>query len=432
MLAEMIKQQTDSIAASFAASSHAQVQTTEQSGDRIANAITDSLSDPLQKIAAAVNTTTDTNGQVVTKALNEVLVTFSAKLEDSFGGQMGAINQLLQQTTSAMQSTVARFDQLANNLDDAGKNAADAMSERLSVALESMESRQLALNKTMTDFVTQLRDMMQSSQSETSAHIQSTLALLGEQVAAMTEQLQSQASSAAESHQEQQNKLLQSASAIQQNISEQSSHLIEQLTEQVQAMLGQTTNVVSSMQTAVATMRDVTKDNTQRMEASAGTLALSAENFAKAGDSVAGVMQQTGSVSDKIATTSVALNTAAVTVQNALADYNNAGKTLSEMVAALKSTVEIAKLDASVSQGLVNQIKQSADNLQQAQSSVDGIFKEICEELANAHEVFTGNLTKAIKSSNTDYQKQLKDAVDILKTAIAELGDVVETIPARR
>lgn len=432
MLAEMIKQQTDAIAASFAASSHAQVQTTEQSGDRIANAITDSLSDPLQKIAAAVNTTTDTNGQVVTKALNEALVTFSAKLEDMFGGQIGGINQLLQQTTAAMQSTVARFDQLANNLDDAGKNAADTMSERLSVALESMESRQLALNNTMTEFVTQLRDMMQSSQSETRAQIQNTLALLGEQVAAMTGQLQNQAQSAAENHKDQQNKLLQSASAIQQNISEQSSHLIEQLTEQVQTMLGQTANVVSSMQTAVTAMRDVTNENTQRMEASAGTLALSAENFAKAGDSVAGVMQKTNSVSDKIATTSVALNSAAITVQNALTDYDKAGKTLSEMVEALKSTVEIAKLDASVSQGLVNQIKQSADHLQQAQSSVDGIFKEICEELANAHEVFTGNLTKAIKASNTDYQKQLKDAVDILKTAIAELGDVVETIPARR
>jgi predicted nucleic acid-binding Zn-ribbon protein len=197
-------------------------------------------------------------------------------------------------------------------------------------------------------------------------------------------------------------------------------------------MLSQTANVVSSMQAAVTSMRDVTKDNTQRMEASAGTLVLSAENFAKAGDNIAGIMQQTTNISDKIATTSVALNTAAITVQNALTDYDKAATTLSEMVAALKSTVEIAKLDASVSQGLVNQIKQSAEHLQHAQSSVDGIFKEICDELANAHEAFTGNLTKAIKASNTDYQKQLKDAVDILKTAIAELGDVVETIPVRK
>lgn len=177
MLAEMMRQQTDAIAASFqeithrhvaaiTESSNAQIQTTEQSGDRIAQAISDSLSDPLQKIAAAVNTTTDTNGQVVTRALNEALVAFSQKLEDMFGGQMGNMNLLLQQTTTSMQAAVARFDQLADNLGEAGKNAADAMSERMSKALESMESRQQALNATMTEFVGQLRDLVQSSQSE--------------------------------------------------------------------------------------------------------------------------------------------------------------------------------------------------------------------------------------------------------------------------
>ena len=106
LLAEMTLQQTEAIAASFRESSKAQIVTTEQSGDRIAQAITDSLSEPLQKIAAAVNTTTDINGEAVTRVLNEVLITFSQQMKDMFGGQMGDISQLLQQTTTAMQSTV--------------------------------------------------------------------------------------------------------------------------------------------------------------------------------------------------------------------------------------------------------------------------------------------------------------------------------------
>lgn len=533
MLAEMTRQQTEAIAASFkeisqshvnaiAESSKAQVQTTEQSGDRIAQAISESLSEPIQKIAAAVNTTTDTNGQVVTRALNEALVTFSQKMEDMFGGQISNINLLLQQTTSAMQSTVARFDQLANNLNDAGKNAADAMSDRLSAALESMEARQSALNTTMSDFVSQLRDMVQSSQSETNNQLQQTLALIGDKVSAMTDQLQKQAQSAADAHQAQQDKLQQNASAVaqelatqvqtnmsmmqqqltsmmdvikeqsaqtaasnaeqqkrlsqhtentvavlsdrvestlanldqsvtsmieimtkqieqsslshqstQQYLSEQASQLVEQLSQQLQAMITQTNNAVSSMQSSVTSMRDVTKDNTQRMENSAGTLALAADNFAKAGSSVAGVIQQTGVVTDKMATTSVALNTAASTLQVALNDYSNAGKAMSQMVGELKTTIEIAKQDATVSQSLVNQIKQSAEHLQQAQSTVDGIFKEVCDALANAHEVFASNVVKGLKSSNTAYQKELKDAVDYLKTAIEELGEVTEKIPAR-
>ncbi len=523
MLAEMTRQQTEAIAASFSENTRAQIVTTEQSGDRIAQAISDSLSEPLQRIAAAVNTTTDTNGQVVTRALNEALVTFSQKLEDMFGGQMGNINQLLQQTTTAMQSTVARFDQLSDNLSDAGKNAADVMSERLSTALESMEARQLTLNNTMTEFVIQLRDTVQSSQSETNSQLQKTLALIGDQVAAMTDQLQKQAQAAADTHQNQQTHLQQNASALaqelaaqvqtsmssiqqqlasmievmkeqsaqtslsnteqqktltqhtqdtvgvlsdrvestlanldqnltgmleliskqavdtaqshqttQQQLAEQANRLVEQLSQQVQAMTAQTNNAVASMQASVTSMRDVTKDNTLRMENSAGTLSLAADNFSKAGNSVAGVIQQTSTVTDKMATTSVALNVAATTVQTALTDYSSAGKAMSKMVEELKATVEVAKKDATVSQSLVNQIKQSAEHLLQAQSSVDGIFKEVCDELANAHEVFANNVVKGLKSSNTAYQKELKDAVDYLKTAIEELGEVAEKIPVRR
>jgi hypothetical protein len=669
MLTEIIHQQTEAIAGSFATSSN-------DSGNRIAQAISESLNEPLQKIAAAVNTTTDNNGEVVTRALNEVLLTFSQQMQDMFGGQMGDISQLLQQTTTAMQSTVARFDQLTHNLGDAGKNAADVMSERLSTALESMEARQLALNHTMTEFVTQLREMTQTSQSETSSQLQQTLALLGEQVAAMTHQLQQQAQAAADNHQHQQDKLQQNASALaqelatqvqtsmsamqqqlvsmielmkeqanqtassnaeqqksltqhtqqtvealtnrlesslatideqakiaqstmqqqlqlmvdalktnaertvsaqdeqqnrflqnvamtterlqtqaqaaadnhqnqqdklqqnasalaqelatqvqtsmaiiddqaktsqfvvqeqlqvmvealklnavqstaaqntqqrrlfenmetalvslnekvektvstlnktvtdfgtlmsqqaqqssdsnqatQRQLAEQSTRLIEQLTQQVQAMTAQTNNAVASMQTAVASMRDVTKDNSQRMESSAGTLSLAADNFAKAGNSVAGVIQQSGIVSDKMATTTIALNTAADTVQAAVKDYHQAGQTMSTMLDALKATVDIAKQDASVSQALVNQIKQSAEQLQQVQSSVDVFFKAVCDELANAHEEFANNVVKGLKSSNTAYQKELKNAVDYLKTAIEELGEVAEKIPTRR
>ena len=421
MLAEMTGQQAEAIAASFRESSKAQIVTTEQSGDRIAQAITDSLSEPLQKIAAAVNTTTDTNGEAVTRVLNEVLITFSQQMKDMFGGQMGDISQLLQQTTTAMESTVSRFDQLANNLGDAGKNAADVMSERLSVALESTEARQLALNNTMTEFVGQLRDTVQSSQSETNDQLHQTLKIISEKVGSMTGQLEQQAKNAASTHSEQQERLAQVASK-----------LTSDLTAQVQAIIEQTNNAVSSMQASVVSMRDITKDNTQRMENSAGTLSLAADNFSKAGNSIAGVIQQASTVTDKMTTTSVALNVAATTVQTALNDYNSAGKAMSQMVEELRATVEAAKKDATVSQSLVNQIKQSAEHLLQAQSSVDGIFKEVCDELANAHEVFANNVVKGLKSSNTAYQKELKDAVDYLKTAIEELGEVAEKIPVRR
>ena len=676
MLADLTHQQTEAIAASFRESSQAQIQTTEQSGDRIAQAISDSLSDPLQKIAAAVNTTTDTNGEVVTRALNEALVTFSQKMEDMFGGQMGNMNLLLQQTTSAMQSTVARFDQLANNLGDAGRNAADAMGDRLSAALEAMEARQHALNATMSEFVAQLRDMVHASQSETNTRMQEAMRMIGEKIGQMTEQLERQARLNTESHQEQQARLAENASqvanqlaaqvqasqaamqeqlgamlevlreqsaqtqtvtseqqemlaqrtettvklltsqvqtlvnqmdqriadfaeklvqkdeqstkahasaqaelaqqqqtaqqamqqqlaamlevlreqtvqtrdatseqqvwltrqtqetvdslsgklvssldtldgqvkssmdAIQQQLAamvatlqqqadrsastseaqqqrfledsqramtrmaervdqslsgleqkmaalvetltrqsslaaqshheqqnqlaEHATRLIETLSQQVQALTAQVNAAAGAMQASVTAFREVTTESTRRLEGSAQTLGLAADHFAKAGNSVNAVIQQTGQVSDKMVTASASLTQASGAVETALAHYNEAGQAMVQMVEALKTTVEVARQDATVSQSLVEQIRQAADHLKTANTEVNGVFEKVCEELANAHEAFAKNVENSLRRGNTAYQKELRDAVDYLKSVIEELGDVAEKIPGRK
>jgi hypothetical protein len=523
MLADLTHQQTEAIASSFRESSKAQIETTEQSGDRIAKAISDSLSDPLQKIAAAVNTTTDQNGEVVTRALNEALVTFSQKLEDMFGGQMGNMNHLLQQTTASMQATVVRFDQLASNLGDAGRNAADAMGERLSAALEAMEARQLALNTTMSDFVSQLRDMVKSSQSETNAQLQQSMQLIGEKITQMTEQLEQQSRRSSDSHQEQQSRLTENANQVasqlaaqvqasqaamqeqlsamlgvlreqttqtgevaakqqrqfvedgqraanemadrvgqsmggleekmsglidtlvlqtnktaqshqdtQNLLSEQASRLIETLGQQVQALTTQVNHAVNSMQSSVSALRDVSTESSRRLEGSSQTLSLAADNFAKAGNSVNAAIQQTSAVSDKMVSTSLSLNQASSAVESALNNYNEAGQSMIKMVEELKATVEVARRDASVSESLVEQIRQAAEHLKTANTEVNGVFERVCEELAGAHEAFAKNVENSLKRGNTAYQKELKDAVDYLKTAIEELGEVAEKIPARR
>jgi methyl-accepting chemotaxis protein len=200
----------------------------------------------------------------------------------------------------------------------------------------------------------------------------------------------------------------------------------------VQALTGQVNQAVASMQASVAALRDITTDSSRRLEGSAQTLGLAADNFAKAGNSVHAVMQQTGQVSDKMAGAALSLNQASGTVEQALAHYNEAGQAMIQMVEALKTTVEVARQDAAVSQSLVDQIRQAAEHLKTANTEVNGVFEKVCEELANAHEAFAKNIDNSLRRGNTAYQKELKDAVDYLKTAIEELGDVAEKIPGRK
>lgn len=534
LLEDMTRQQSEAIAASFQAitqqhvtaiseGTRAQVQTTEQSGDRIASAIAEVLSEPIQKIAAAVQSTSDTNGQVVTRALNEALVAFSQKLEDMFGSQMTNMNQLLIQTAASMQTTVSRFDELAANINNAGKNAADAMGERLTQALESMEKRQEVLNHTMSDFVSQLRDMVQSSQTETNQRMQDAFSLMGESLSSIVSQMAEQARKSSSSHQEQQDLLAQNAAKmaaelggqiqstlgsiqaqfsemvevlqvqnaasaianeetqtrmaqsadkathnladkVQETISNLDAKMsdfvgmlkqqvesaaasqkdvqneitgrvqvaIELLTNQVQALVAETNRSVVSMQSITTAMREITVDATRRMENSAETLSIAADDFAKAGNSVTTVMGQAGQVGEKLSTTAGALSSAATVVNTALTEYQASRDAITRMVSELKVVVDAAKQDATVSQGLVNQITRSAEKLQEAHSSVEGLFEGVCNELAKAHDAFAQNVEATLKKSNGAFQKELKDAVDYLKTAVEELGDVVETVPARR
>jgi hypothetical protein len=534
LLEDMTRQQSEAIATSFqkitqqhvaaiSEGARAQVQTTEQSGDRIASAISEVLSEPIQKIAAAVQSTSDTNGQVVTRALNEALVTFSQKLEDMFGSQMTNMNQLLLQTTASMETTVSRFDELAANINNAGKNAADAMGERLTQALESMGKRQELLNRTMSDFVAQLREMVQSSQTETNQRLQETFSIMGDRLSSMVNQMEEQARKSSVSHQEQQELLAQNAAKmsgdlggqiqstlgsiqtqfsemvqalqvqnaetamaneetqarmarnsnqaihgladkvektvgnldgklsdfidmlrmqiestastqkeVQHEITERVRIAIELLTNQVQALVAETNRSVDSMQRATSAMRDITGDATRRMENSAETLSIAADDFAKAGNSVTGVMGQAGQVGEKLSSTAGALSSAAAVVNTALTEYQGSRDAITRMVTELKVVVDAAKQDATVSQSLVNQITRSAEQLEKAHSSVEGLFAGVCDELAKAHDVFAQNVESTLKKSNGAFQKELKDAVDYLKTAVEELGYVAEAIPARR
>jgi ribosomal protein L16 Arg81 hydroxylase len=125
---------------------------------------------------------------------------FSQRLQDLFGGQITGINQLQQETITALQATVARLEQMASDVQASGTKATDAMAERLAQAMTSVEARQEALNRRMGEFLEQLRQLTRESQSETNQKLHEILDALGVKVGEMVTQLQTQSAQAAVSH----------------------------------------------------------------------------------------------------------------------------------------------------------------------------------------------------------------------------------------
>ena len=211
-------------------------------GSTISGAITGGLAGPLDEIKTAVQQASGDQSSAAVKMLKDVMVEFSQRLNDLFGGQISGINELNQRTAQTMQDAVTKLNELVVTLQDAGRRSSDSMAEqmakvmgemearqatitqttqalvdqlrqaielsqkatsegvrsstdemakRMAEAIEKMEQRQESINERTREFVDQIKALVGASQNETSAKLQSTLQVLGEQLGGMLKEFQS-------------------------------------------------------------------------------------------------------------------------------------------------------------------------------------------------------------------------------------------------
>ena len=211
-------------------------------GTAISGAITGSLAGPLDEIKQAVQQASGDQSATAIRMLQDVMTSFSQKLNDLFGGQISGINELNQRTAQTMQDAVTKLNELVVALQDAGQRSSESMAEqmakamaemesrqasitqntqalvdqlrhtieqsqkttsegvrsstdemarRMAEAIEKMEQRQDSINERTREFVDQIKALVASSQTETSAKVQSTLQTLGDQLGVMLKEFQS-------------------------------------------------------------------------------------------------------------------------------------------------------------------------------------------------------------------------------------------------
>lgn len=391
---------------------------TEHSNQQMTNAIVDAL----KPIAEAAKSTSETNGDIVTRALTEALTAFAAKMEDIFGGQLKGMNELLKDTMLAMQATVTRFDELANNLKTAGTDSAKAMSEEMQKALDSLQVRQQTMNEQMGEFVHQIKNLVENSQSETAKKLQETLGLLGSSVNDMISKLTMMAENAATQDQDR---------AIKTN--EAFGQATGDLSSQVQLLAKHSLQAVQAMKTTTTSMQEITSDSINRMNTGADTLHRAATNFADAGKAVSGVMQQTVTASEKIQQSSTVLASSSKQLSEVMGGYEKARDDINQMVTELKVVVENARREATLTSELVKKLETAAALLGNAQTDAGEYLEQVSEVLGEAHQAFANNMENTLKKGNTTFNKELSDSVEYLRDIVQELGETLDSkMPSRR
>jgi ABC-type transporter Mla subunit MlaD len=207
---------------------------------------------------------------------------------------------------------------------------------------------------------------------------------------------------------------------------------IGNLVSLTEGLMSEVRAIADGVRDTINAMRSVTSDAVSRMNGGAETLFLAADEFTKAGQSVAGVFQQASHVSDKLAEAADSVAVSSSTLRSVVADYATTRETLGAMVVDLRSTVENARREASLTSDILARIESASQKLGQAQKDAEDYLAGISKVLVETHGEFAENLTKILDESYRDFYAGLSKATSLLRTAVEELAAVVEQIPVAR
>lgn len=473
---------------------HQQIQSSlssqQELGEQFKQSIQTGISQPLQRIADGLNQQRESTGRDLSSALDDVLVAFTQRLQDLFGGQTAGIYELHQKTIEALQSTIQQFQQMASNIDATGRQTTGAMAETLTETMKAMESRQQTMNERMAEFLGQVRKMTQESHAETGQKLQTLLGDLGQQMTRMVTELQTQSRAANDDHQGRQQQMADATIAAITNLSNgvqtslqtmqgQLTGMLDKLEQQTQstaahyeeqqrrasehgqrvvenltASVDQTVTKVStqaadllaqlvilvenhqqaaaeavrSIHAAVASMNQVTTAALTDLNRGAETVLTAAHEFGRAGQSVAGVFEEATGVAKELSTSAETVSSATRAMGAIVDDHRMVRQQLNEMIEALKSTVASARKEASLTADILTRIDSATQKLATAQNQADLYLSQVAEVLAQTHQEFASSMRNTLSVANQQFFQHLSDATSLLRESIGELEATLSEI----
>lgn len=392
-------------------------------GHQIAVGIETSLQEPLKQIGEVVAKASGDQSTAAATLLQDVMASFSQRLNELFGGQISGIQELNQKSAQAMQDAVASLHALLGRMEENSQRSGDAMAEKMAKAVEEMERRQAEINQQTRSFVDGMREMVAQSQAETHGKLNEAIGGLNQQMTTMIGALQAQA---AQAHQQQQRR--------EEILTERTTGMVSGLGDSVAEIVKQMAVSTDQMRQSVAALERTTTTSVDKLNAGAHTLEQGAAAFAQAGDRVTGALGKATVVADKMTEVSGALTSSSTALQTVLSDYRANREATGSMLTELRAVIESAKKEASLTQQALDRIQEAATKLAQAQQETENYLEGVSDVLAEAHSKFADGLSRTLDRANSDFHAKLSSAVGLLSSAVEELEVSLSgaTTPSRR
>jgi ABC-type transporter Mla subunit MlaD len=285
-------------------------------------------------------------------------------------------------------------------------------------ALEQMQLRQAEANDQMRMFIDQMKESVAKGQSESAELTMGMMKELSESSSALIKGLQSQAYSDQEAHEHRQA-----------SIARQTTDLLDQQGEHLAGLTAAVKDAAQVMQETVERLQLATTTNVERMGLGAERLLSSSTRLSDNLDVMKSASDGLGGMAEKLNASASTLSSALSATQQVLNDQRNVRDALGTMVSDLKSTIENAKHEASLTTELVASLQTASQRLSAAQTAADSYLAGVTQVLGEAHSAFAKQMEITMREGNRQFHEELAAATGLLKGAIQDLGDVLDNLP---
>ena len=385
----------------------------------LVDAIDHSLKQPLGRIAESFNSFSGSQGDKITQSLQDSMAAFATKLEELLGGQVGQAKDLQRQTAQALEAAILSFQSMANQVGAAGETATSTMAEQLNRTLDQMAGSQSQMNETMRTLVDQMRGATAQAQQETNANVGRLLGELSSQVQNVVATLQTESKTTSAAHQ-----------ALTADIAGHAKQSVDELAASVTAQTTAIEQAALAMRTAVADLGSSVDRNVTLMGKGADGMRQAAEQFTGSGRAIADVFDKSQTVSRELEQAAKTLKASSADVHSVVSDYQAARSSFAGLVDGLRTTIDTAKRDASMTSDLISRLEGAAQKFAVAQVQAGDYLGQLNKVLTEAHGTFSTQMLATVQKTNTEFHKHLANSTSLLASTIADLdGTIIEFAP---
>lgn len=373
-----------------------------QLGRQISDSVAGQLGPTLERLATVTEGVRGDQSSAVQQLMADLLSRFADRLESLLGSQVSGIQQMQQQAIAALNEAVRHLQQMSATVEGAGQRASQALMEKLEQTLGKLDQRQLVMNEEMRKFVHEIRTTVLQSQSESQKELQALVSNLSRHAGALVGEL-----------------------------SDKSQSAVVAMSGQMEGLSAKIADAVSQMSNGIVRLEQVTTDAIARMNSGADTLAIAADNFARAGAGVSGVMTAARDLGAQLTQSAGVLSSASGAVESVLNDYRAARDSVASALSSVQGALDSARREASLTADVLQRLESSAGKLATAQRSADEYLQQVTEVLATSHEGFAKSMQRTLEAGNREFHNELSRATKMLREAITELETTLGGVSPR-